>query len=79
MMIASDVDGPARKLTEVPAPTTQAYTDFLVRSAALGDLGELAAALLPCMWGYAELGQRLAAGGAPADERYARWIATYSP
>jgi thiaminase/transcriptional activator TenA len=63
---------------EVPAPTTQAYTDFLVRSAALGDLGELAAALLPCMWGYAELGQRLAAAGAPADGRYARWIAMYA-
>jgi thiaminase/transcriptional activator TenA len=32
---------------ELPAPTTQAYTDFLVRTAALGELGELAAALLP--------------------------------
>jgi thiaminase (transcriptional activator TenA) len=63
---------------EQPAPTTQAYTDFLVRSAALGDLAELAAALLPCMWGYAELGQRLAAAGAPGDERYARWIAMYA-
>jgi thiaminase/transcriptional activator TenA len=63
---------------ETAAPTTQAYTDFLVRTAALGDAGELAAALLPCMWGYAELGQRLAAAGAPADERYARWIETYA-
>jgi thiaminase/transcriptional activator TenA len=63
---------------EPPAPTTQAYTDFLVRTAALGDLGELAAALLPCMWGYAEVGQRLAATGASPDERYARWIATYA-
>jgi thiaminase (transcriptional activator TenA) len=63
---------------ETPAPTTQAYTDFLVRTAALGDGGELAAALLPCMWGYTEVGQRLAAAGAPADERYARWIAMYA-
>jgi thiaminase (transcriptional activator TenA) len=63
---------------ELPAPTTQAYTDFLVRTAALGELGELAAALLPCMWGYAEVGQRLAAAKAPPDERYARWIATYA-
>ncbi|HEX7300269.1 MAG TPA: thiaminase II [Solirubrobacteraceae bacterium] len=63
---------------EAPAPTTQAYTDFLVRTAALGDAGELAAALLPCMWGYAEIGQRLAAAGAPSDERYERWIATYA-
>jgi thiaminase/transcriptional activator TenA len=64
--------------TEPAAPTTQAYTDFLVRTAALGDAGELAAALLPCMWAYTELGQRLAAAGAPADERYARWIAMYA-
>jgi thiaminase/transcriptional activator TenA len=63
---------------EPPAPTTQAYTDFLVRTAALADEAELAAALLPCMWGYAELGQRLAATGAPPDERYARWIETYA-
>jgi thiaminase/transcriptional activator TenA len=63
---------------EPPAPTTQAYTDFLVRTAALGDLPELAAALLPCMWGYAELGQRLATEGTPPDDRYARWIETYA-
>jgi thiaminase (transcriptional activator TenA) len=63
---------------EQPAPATQAYTDFLVRTAALGDLAELAAALLPCMWGYAEIGQRLAAAGTPADERYARWIQMYA-
>lgn len=70
--------GEAQLEAELPAPTTQAYTDFLVRTAALGDLGELAAALLPCMWGYAEIGQRLAAAEPPSDERYARWIATYA-
>jgi thiaminase/transcriptional activator TenA len=63
---------------EPPAPTTQAYTDFLVRTAALGDARDLAAALLPCMWGYSELGQRLAAEAPSPDERYARWIATYA-
>ncbi len=34
---------------ERPTATTRAYTDFLLRVAALGDYGELAAALLPCM------------------------------
>jgi thiaminase/transcriptional activator TenA len=63
---------------EPAAPATQAYTDFLVRTAALGDLAELAAALLPCMWGYAEIGRRLDAVGAPPDERYARWIDMYA-
>jgi thiaminase (transcriptional activator TenA) len=63
---------------EPPAPTTQAYTDFLVRTAATGDFAELAGALLPCMWGYSELGQRLAAAARPSDERYRRWIQAYA-
>jgi thiaminase (transcriptional activator TenA) len=63
---------------ERPHPATRAYTDFLLRTAALGDFGELVAALLPCMWGYSELGQRLAQGGRPTDERYARWIEMYA-
>jgi thiaminase (transcriptional activator TenA) len=63
---------------EPMAPTTQGYTDFLVRTAAQGDFAELVAALLPCMWGFSEIGQRLAEGGRPSDERYAKWIDMYS-
>ena len=64
--------------TESPAPTTQGYTDFLVRTAAQGDFAELAAALLPCMWGYAEIGQDLAGERRSPDERYARWVDMYA-
>ena len=63
---------------EPPAPATRAYTDFLLRTATLGSFAELAAALLPCMWGYAEIGARLAQRPPPPDPRYARWIATYA-
>lgn len=63
---------------ETKAPTTRAYTDFLLRVAALDSHPELLAALLPCMWGYCEIGQRLAEGPAPADQRYAKWIKMYS-
>ena len=63
---------------EPPAPTTRAYTDFLLRIAATGDFVELAAALLPCMWSFSEIGQRLAAPPLPSDTRYAQWIAMYS-
>lgn len=63
---------------EPVAPTTQGYTDFLVRTAAHGDFAELASALLPCMWGYAEVGQRLAERGRPADARYSAWIEMYA-
>lgn len=61
-----------------PSPTTRAYTDFLVRTAATGTFGDLVAALLPCMWGFHETADRLRADGLPDEERYAEWIRTYS-
>ena len=61
-----------------PSPTTQAYTDFLVRTAATESFGELVAALLPCMWGFNETGTRLAEDGLPDHEGYAEWITMYS-
>lgn len=72
---------PATELeAEVAAPATAAYCDFLLRTGALGDFAELVAALLPCMWGYAEIGERLAAGDAPGGghEGYAEWIGMYA-
>ncbi len=63
---------------EPMAPATAGYTDFLLRTATLGDYAELVAALLPCMWGYAEIGERLAAAGPPEHAGYAAWIATYA-
>jgi thiaminase/transcriptional activator TenA len=63
---------------ERPGPTTRAYTDFLLRLAATGDFGELAAALLPCMWGFSELGQALARRGLPSEPRYAAWVTMYA-
>jgi thiaminase (transcriptional activator TenA) len=60
------------------APTTQGYTDFLLRTATTGDYVELLAALLPCMWGYNEVGLRLAERGMPEDVRYLAWIEMYA-
>ncbi len=60
-------------------PTTRGYTDFLVRTAADGDMAQLLAALLPCAWGYAWLGTELAEEfETPEDDRYAEWIETYA-
>jgi thiaminase (transcriptional activator TenA) len=59
-------------------PTTRAYTDFLVRTAADGDMTELLAALLPCAWGYSHIGQELARQARPDDQRYADWIEQYA-
>lgn len=63
---------------EEMAPTTRGYTDFLVRTAATGDYAELVAALLPCMWGYSEVGSRLAERGTASEPRYAKWIEMYA-
>lgn len=58
--------------------TTRGYSDFLLRTAALGDFAELAAALLPCIWGYSELGQRLAREQRETANRYKAWIDAYA-
>ena len=63
---------------EEMSPTCRAYTDFLVRMAATGSFPELVGAILPCMWGFAEIGLGLAARGRPADARYAAWIDMYA-
>ena len=59
----------------VAGPATAAYTSFLLDAAE--DYGRGLAALLPCMWGYSTLG-RMLAEHPPAEERYARWVATYA-
>lgn len=59
-------------------PTTRAYTDFLLRTAADGDMLDLLAALLPCAWGYVYLAGRLAEAGLPEDQRYRDWIDQYA-
>jgi thiaminase/transcriptional activator TenA len=61
----------------VKLPSNRAYTDHLLRTASLGGYLDLVAALLPCVWGDAEIGQRLA-GRAGEPGRYARWVEMYS-
>ena len=61
-----------------PSPTTQGYTDFLVRTASHGTFGDTVAALLPCMWGFNETGSQLAATGRPDHEGYSQWIDMYA-
>ncbi len=60
------------------SPTCQAYTDFLVRTAGQCPFPEVVAALLPCMWGFSEVGLALEAKGLPEDERYAQWVQMYA-
>ncbi|BDZ43797.1 hypothetical protein GCM10025865_30960 [Paraoerskovia sediminicola] len=63
-----------------PSPVTAAYTDHL-HAAAAGSYGEAVAALLPCFWLYAQVGDDLVRRAGTADELasnpYAAWISTY--
>ena len=61
------------------APTTVAYTSYLLRVASQGSFGELAASLLPCQWGYWEIGEHLSRRGAPGHAPlYAEWVGMYA-
>jgi thiaminase/transcriptional activator TenA len=60
-----------------PRPETLAYTDFLLRVAGLGPVGEIVAAMTPCMRLYAWLGQELASRLAETSP-YRDWVSTYS-
>ena len=61
------------------SPTTLAYTNHMLANAHPGTISEIAATLLPCSWGYAEIGQALEARGKPANHPlYCRWIEMYS-
>lgn len=62
-----------------PAPTCKGYTDFLLEAAYAGTFGEIAAAMLPCQWDYAIIGEQLAAKGIPENAPlHAEWIETYA-
>jgi thiaminase (transcriptional activator TenA) len=67
-------DAPAAE----PAEATLNYTDFLLATAATGSVGELCAAMAPCMRLYAHLGQALAPLGDRDDNPYVEWVRTYA-
>jgi thiaminase/transcriptional activator TenA len=64
-------------LADVPsAPTTLAYTSYLIATSYGGSFADGLAAVLPCYWIYAEVGAALLERGS-VDPRYQRWIDSY--
>jgi thiaminase/transcriptional activator TenA len=61
----------------VAAEATLAYTEFLLTTASLRSVGEICAAMTPCMRLYAYLGQRLSLTG-DSSTPYLEWIQTYA-
>ncbi|MFW0775029.1 bifunctional hydroxymethylpyrimidine kinase/phosphomethylpyrimidine kinase [Paenarthrobacter nitroguajacolicus] len=71
-----------REASTGTGPVTRSYVDHLLATSASGSYAMVLAAILPCYWLYAEVGQRLHAAyqdaGAPADHAYAEWLKTYA-
>ncbi|MFE4195229.1 bifunctional hydroxymethylpyrimidine kinase/phosphomethylpyrimidine kinase [Paenarthrobacter sp. NPDC056912] len=71
-----------RQASPVTGPVTRSYVDHLLASSASGSYAVVLAAILPCYWLYAEVGQQLHAqyvnAGAPSDHAYADWLKTYA-
>lgn len=57
------------------APSTVAYTGYLVATAVKGGPPEIMAAIVPCTWSYGDIGSSLLAEGLVHDHPvYAEWI-----
>lgn len=61
-----------------PLPATLAYTDFLLATATTGSLGQICAAMTPCMRLYRHLGISLAAEGVAPENPYLSWVDAYA-
>ncbi|HLR99436.1 MAG TPA: thiaminase II [Mycolicibacillus parakoreensis] len=59
------------------SPTTRAYVSYLLSVTQLGSYAEAVAAVLPCYWIYAAVGEHLQKNGSP-DALYQRWIDMYA-
>jgi len=61
----------------VEEPENLAYTRYVLDTGLSGDLVDLLAALAPCIFGYGEIGARLAID-LSTDNPYREWIETYA-
>jgi thiaminase/transcriptional activator TenA len=61
----------------VEEPENLSYTRYVLDAGLSGDLADLLAALAPCIFGYGEIGAKLAKQTTD-DNPYAEWIETYA-
>ncbi len=62
-----------------PAPTTLAYSHYMLAVAHSGSIAHLLAALLPCLWSYWSIGKELSRiPGSTEHPFYGIWVKMYS-
>ena len=76
LMAGLGIDAAAAEAAE-PAPTTLAYTSYLLATALSGSYAEGVGVVLPCYWIYYEVGRELLRRGSP-NPQYQKWIDTYA-
>ena len=63
----------------LPSKVTQSYTNHLLKVAYSKSALDIAVSILPCAWGYSEIGQNLKSKGLPDNSPlYSKWIELYS-
>ena len=63
----------------IPTSQTLTYTDYLLKTASLGNADEIAVSLLPCQWGYDEIGRMFSnLSNLDSNSFHARWIKGYN-
>jgi thiaminase/transcriptional activator TenA len=61
------------------APTNFAYTRHLLYVAYSGNVAEIVAAMLPCVWSYKEIGEKLSTKTVQRKNIiFSEWLATYT-
>jgi thiaminase/transcriptional activator TenA len=77
--LASKLEIPPREIEEIEiSPTNRAYTNHLLKISYSGTLGEILAALLPCMWTYQEIGEEVNRFKVPRIHPvYSEWCQAY--
>ena len=62
-----------------PSNATESYTNHLLKVAYSKSALDIAVSILPCAWGYSEIGQKLKSNGLPLNAPlYSKWIELYS-
>jgi len=75
--LMGEMGGTAEAAVKEPvSPTTRAYLSYVLATCYGGSFPEALAAVLPCYWIYARVGEELLTRSSP-DPLYARWIAMY--
>ncbi|MEB3034237.1 thiaminase II [[Mycobacterium] nativiensis] len=76
--LLGDLGLDAERAAALPVtPTTQAYASYLLAVTSAGSYAEAVAAVLPCYWIYARVGEHLHRLGSP-EPLFQRWIDTYA-